>query len=310
MNLHTEVHITPSSRPLRHHDRILMLGSCFAENIAVKLQNGGFRCTSNPFGVLYNPMSISACLNRLLSNEPFTEADLTEYGGLYHSMLHHGSFSAAAPRECLQRLNDALQIGHRALQEADVIIITWGTAWIYEMEGRIVANCHKMPASCFTRRRLTGEEIAEHYRQLLALPQMQGKQIILTVSPIRHIKDGLHENQLSKATLLLAADQLTREAGCTYFPSYEIQLDELRDYRFYADDMLHPSAVAVDYIWEQFARTQLSEEARQAAAECEAYMRARAHRPLHPDDPACLRFAESLEQKRQALLRKYPYLEI
>lgn len=309
MDFRTSIHIPDAATPLQHHERIMMLGSCFTENMAIKLQNGGFRCSSNPFGVLYNPMSISACIRRLLNEAPFTANDLTEYGGLYHSMLHHGSFSAANEDDCLSRINASLAEGRKMLLEANVLIITWGTAWIYEMDGKAVANCHKLPADRFVRSRLTAEEIAEEYRQLFDLPELQNKRILLTVSPIRHIKDGLHENQLSKAELLLATDRLVNN-NIHYFPSYELLLDELRDYRFYADDMLHPSSVAIDYVWEQFAKTQISLEARKATAECEAYMRSKAHQPLHPDTPACLKFEESLERSRKQLLERYPYLEI
>jgi len=310
MEFRTNVHIQEASSPLLHREKILMLGSCFAENIAQKLQNGGIRCQSNPFGVLYNPMSIMACIYRMLSGEPFTESELIQYGGLYHSMLHHGSFSSSSADECLNRINSSLQEGRKALLEADVLIITWGTAWVYELNGQVVANCHKMPADRFTRRRLETAEIAAAYEKLLQTSEMRGKRVILTISPIRHIKDGLHENQLSKSTLLLAADQLTRTAGVSYFPSYEILLDELRDYRFFADDMLHPSSLAVDYIWERFSQTQLSPDARQAVAECEAYFRSKAHRPLHPDTPAYKRFMENLQSQEAALKQKYPYIRI
>lgn len=310
MKFRTEIAIPAATCPIQHYEKVMMLGSCFSENISQKLQKGGFRCISNPFGVLYNPTSISTCIRRLLQEKRFDESDLISYGRMHHSMLHHGSFSAADPEECLEHINRSLEAGRQALMEADIVIITWGTAWVYEMEGKTVANCHKIPAERFTRRRLSAKEIADDYEQLFALPELKHKRIILTVSPIRHIKDGLHENQLSKATLLLAADQLATNEKVCYFPSYELLLDELRDYRFYAEDMLHPSEVATDYIWEQFAASQLSQEAQQAAAECMAYNRSKAHRPLHPDDPAYKKFAETLEQKKTELLKRYPYAEL
>ena len=167
----------------------------------------------------------------------------------------------------------------------------------------IVANCHKLPADCFTRRRLQVKEIVTEWHSLLSLPLLRDKHFIFTVSPIRHIKDGLHQNQLSKATLLLACEQLA-----DYFPSYEIVTDELRDYRFYADDMLHPSSVAVDYIWERFKDTYFSHETiEEMRPLCQLYSDLN-HRPLHPDSPEYRTFREKTEEKTRALQKKYPWI--
>lgn len=309
MNLKTEVHIAKPARPIEHSDRVFMIGSCFAENMAERMKRSGIRTASNPFGVMYNPLSIAACIDRLLEGKPFGEDELIQYGGMYHSMMHHGAFSATDKATCLERINSSLREGERALREADIIIITWGTAWIYEFEGNVAGNCHKLPADRFTRRRLSPEEIAIRYRQLIGRADLRDKRFIFTVSPIRHIKDGLHENQLSKATLLLATDMLRQDfPELDYFPSYEIMNDELRDYRFYADDMLHPSALAEQYIWERFTGSRFSASALASAKECEDFFRAGAHRPLHPDSAQYQQFAEALQQKREALLKKYPYL--
>ena len=183
--------------------------------------------------------------------------ELVEHEGLWHSMAHHGSFSRATKEETEQAVRDSIETMQKALQEATVVIVTFGTAWVYELvESRkkkverpyIVGNCHKLPENVFMRRRLTVEEIVAAWKPILE--KYSNKKWLFTVSPIRHIKDGLHENQISKATLLLAVDQLG-----DYFPSYEIMLDELRDYRFYADDLVHPSSMAVNYIWERFVDT-------------------------------------------------------
>ena len=308
MKFHTDIQISKASQPIEHSEKILMLGSCFAENMEEKFANSGFRVCCNPFGTLYNPLSIAACLQSLIDEKHFSAEDLHFSGGQYHSMLHHGRFSSADADECLGMVNESIRQGRMALQEADRLIITWGTAWVYEMEGKIVGNCHKLPASCFLRRRLTIEEIIRTCSTLFQHPLLREKKVLITVSPIRHIKDGLHENQLSKATLLLAADQLVQQANWTYFPAYELMLDELRDYRFYAADMVHPSPVAIDYVWERFAETQFSENAQIAAKECEPYFLSLAHRPLHPESAVYQQFRKQMEARKLALSKKYPYL--
>lgn len=219
-----------------------MVGSCFSDVIGEQMKQRYLKVTCNPFGTLYNPLSIAQAINR-------TEVpELIEHEGLWHSMVHHGSFSRADKSEAEQAVRGSIETMQKALQEATVVIVTFGTAWVYEKDGEIVGNCHKLPENCFTRRRLTVGEIVKAWKPILK--KYNDKKWLFTVSPIRHIKDGLHENQLSKATLLEAVEQLG-----DYFPSYEIMLDELRDYRFYADDLVHPSSLAVSYIWERFVDT-------------------------------------------------------
>ena len=228
-----------------------MLGSCFSDEIGEQMQRRYLNVTCNPFGTLYNPLSIAQALQ--MTEVP----QLVEHDGLWHSMVHHGSFSRADQHEAKQAIRASIETMQQTLKEATVVIVTFGTAWVYEKDGKIVGNCHKLPESCFTRRRLSVEEIVAAWRPIL--DRYPDKHWLFTVSPIRHIKDGLHENQLSKATLLMAVEQLSslegRSGGVLYFPSYEILLDELRDYRFYADDLVHPSSLAVNYIWERFVDT-------------------------------------------------------
>ena len=246
MKLQTIVDIAPSPWKIGFEDNILMLGSCFADSMGEQMMQRGLNVTCNPFGTLYNPLSIANAINlqSSISNLP-----LVYHEGLWHSMAHHGSFSRADKTEAEQAVADSIATMQHALEEATVIIVTFGTAWVYEMNGQIVGNCHKLPESTFTRRRLSVEEIVAAWKPLLE--RYADKKWLFTVSPIRHIKDGLHENQLSKATLLQAIEELTP----SYFPSYEIMNDELRDYRFYADDLVHPSSLAIQYIWERFVQT-------------------------------------------------------
>ena len=250
MKLQTIVDIQPSAWKIGYEDRILMVGSCFSDEIGAQMQERYLHVTCNPFGTLYNPLSIAQALT--MTEMPV----LVEHEGLWHSMAHHGAFSRADKNEAEQAIRGSIETMQQALQEATVVIVTFGTAWVYELKDGIsglgfsglVGNCHKLPESCFNRRRLSVEEIVAAWKPILA--QYSDKRWLFTVSPIRHIRDGLHENQLSKAILLQAVEYLG-----DYFPSYEIMLDELRDYRFYADDLVHPSSLAVNYIWERFVDT-------------------------------------------------------
>ena len=254
MKLQTVVDIAPSNRKIGYEDRILMLGSCFSDAIGQIMAEHYLPVTCNPFGTLYNPLSIAQALTFQIS--PF---NFQFHDGLWHSMAHHGSFSRATKEEAEAAVRASIETMRKALEESTVVIVTFGTAWVYEfspMNGQpsvVVGNCHKLPETCFTRRRLGVDEIVAAWRPIL--DKYPDKHWLFTVSPIRHIKDGLPENQLSKATLLLAIEQLInnrQSSSRQYFPSYEILLDELRDYRFYADDLVHPSSMAVNYIWERF----------------------------------------------------------
>ena len=217
MKLQTFIEIPASSWQIGYDDRILLLGSCFSDEIGSKLQEHYFRLTSNPFGTLYNPLSIAQALQ--MKEVP----ELVEYGGLWHSMAHHGSFSFASRTETYEAVSRSIRTLQRAFQDASVVMITFGTAWIYEQDGRVVGNCHKMPADRFTRRSLSVDEIVAAWQPILAA--YPDKKWLFTVSPIRHVKDGLHENQLSKATLLMAVEQLTHQSSpitnsgkAAYFP--------------------------------------------------------------------------------------------
>ncbi len=256
MKLQTIVDIKPSAWKIGYEDKILMLGSCFSDEIGEQMKQRYLNVTCNPFGTLYNPLSIANAIN-YKSSIINHQLPLVEYDGMWHSMAHHGSFSRPTQEEAEQAVRDSIDTMQRALEEATVVIVTFGTAWVYEMNGEIVGNCHKLPESSFTRRRLAVEEIVAAWQPILE--RYPDKHWLFTVSPIRHIKDGLHENQLSKATLLQAVEELSlpfmEGQGVGYFPSYEIMLDELRDYRFYADDLVHPSSLAVNYIWERFVDT-------------------------------------------------------
>lgn len=312
--------LTPVERPalrpsIGYAHRLMLMGSCFAAHIGARLQEARFRCDANPYGVLYNPLSISAALREMLAGKVYAAADLYPHQGLWHSPMHHGDFSAATPDEALQRINSRLRPASAALPALDFLLLTWGTAWVYEdrTTGRVAGNCHKLPETRFLRRRLAVDEIVEDAASLFdeLWRQRASLQVVLTVSPIRHVRDGLHDNQLSKATLLLAADRLCAAfpGRVFYFPAYELLQDELRDYRFYADDLVHPSPLAVRYVWERFAEWCLSPEARGLMAEVEDIRKALEHRPLHPESEEYKRFLGQIVLKMERLNGKYPYFD-
>ena len=310
MKLYTTVHVTPSEKKIGYGDKILLLGSCFADNIGAKFEEHYFQTTINPFGTLYNPASIAKAV--LDMGYGPSGMGLVEHNGLWHSMMHHGSYSGVDKEDVIARCEESRIQMREALQQASVVIVTFGTAWVYEYEGEVVANCHKLPANRFVRRRLTVDEIVDMWQPIIA--SMPDKHWIFTVSPIRHIKDGLHENQVSKAILLQAVDRLTSiqsnslMGSKSYFPSYEIMLDELRDYRFYAEDMVHPSAVAVDYIWQRFVETYMTTDTQQEMRILHQLWRDRHHRFLHPDSPEAEQFAEHIKTRLQQLQPRYPWL--
>lgn len=315
MNFFTSVDIATDLPRLTHQDHLLLMGSCFATHMGIRLTDGKFCCMVNPYGVLYNPLSLSTSLREALDGKVYVEADLYEHEGMWHSPMHYGDFSAFTPAEVLRCINGRLGEMCALLPKLDYLLLTWGSAWVYEdrLTGRIVGNCHKLPERCFNRRRLEIEEIVEDYVALLnALQAVRPElKVLLTISPIRHLRDGLHDNQLSKATLLLAADALKRRfpEKVFYFPAYEIILDELRDYRFYATDMVHPSEIALDYVWERFSASCLSKEAVQVSNECGQIGKALEHKPFHPDSEYYKSFLEQILLKIGRLKEKYPYLD-
>ena len=311
MKLYTSVDIAPSPKKIAYNDKILLLGSCFADNIGTKFGEYYFQTTVNPYGTLYNPASIAKAISGI--GNGVSDIGIVEHNGLWHSLSHHGSFSRADKEDLVRACEQSKVQLREALQLASIMIITFGTAWVYEYEDKVVANCHKLPANRFVRRRMTVDEIVEIWQPILAA--MPDKHWIFTVSPIRHVKDGLHENQISKAILLQAMDRLTAKqldspiGDLSYFPSYEIMLDELRDYRFYAEDMVHPSAVAVDYIWQRFVDTYMTADTQNEMRTLHQLWRDRHHRFLHPDSPEAQQFAAYIKTRLQQLQPRYPWLE-
>ncbi len=286
LKLQTPVEAGRSKVGISLNDKIFILGSCFADNIGQKMIDLGFDVCVNPFGTIYNPVSVCNSIARLTSGIPFSEDECVQMGagaGLVCSFSHHTSFARSTAEDFLNVANASLEEASCRWKAATKVIITIGTAWIYEYtnSGEVVSNCLKINAKEFTRRRLSVKETATLLMNMVA--RHPDKEFIFTVSPIRHLKDGAHGNQLSKSTLLLALDEVVAKfpERCEYFPAYEIVLDELRDYRFYTPDMVHPSEQAVGYIWSRFVDFTIpTAEFQELADRQKKFLRSR-HRPIH-----------------------------
>lgn len=307
----------PSGLPkLSQRMPLLMVGSCFATEMGLRLQEAKFDCDLNPYGVLYNPLSIASALEEMANGKGYTQEELFLYQGLWHSPMHHGDFSSTHANQVLDAINGRIAHAHARMPQLQRLVLTLGTAFVYrrKADGRVVGNCHKLPEREFVREMLSVEQAAEALSSVLTRlktlsPELE---VMLTVSPVRHLRDGLSANQLSKSTLLLAVNKLQQHfAGWVhYFPAYEIVMDELRDYRFYADDLTHPSRWTIDYVWQKLVDACFTSEAKQIAAEAEALRKALDHRPLHPDSAAYKAFLEQTMLKIERLSGKYPYLDL
>lgn len=297
--------------------RNLFMGSCFTENVGNRMKDLKFDIDINPFGILYNPVSIANGLQFLLQNKEFKEADLIETDGLWHSFYHHGRFSFPDKQETIDTINRTIKSSSAYLEKAGFLFITFGTAWVYRYlkTGQIVSNCHKIPANEFERVRLSVNEIVSEYIALLKEIEKRNPslKVIFTVSPIRHWKDGAVENQRSKSVLLLAIDEIIKKSGadfCTYFPAYEIVMDELRDYRFYADDMIHITDFAVNHIWEKFQTSLIDDESQLIIPQIQKIVKAVNHKPLHKNTVEYLRFLKQMEDETLLLESRCSYLNL
>ncbi len=306
MNFRTEIQIKKSQEKICHKQKILLLGSCFAQNMQVKFAEGGFEAM-HPFGAIYNPYSVANSFKLIAEKQMPSAESLFFQKDKWNSYAFHSSYSSADKNEAIRQMSEAITNANDILNsENSIIIITLGTSWVYELNetGEIVANCHHSNASSFTRRAMDVEEIIEVLKPIC----QTGKRIIFTVSPVRHLKDGAHENQLSKSRLLLAVDKLvTLHPNCEYFPSYEIVLDELRDYRFFAEDMAHPTALAVDYIWEKFSGAYFSDKTIDGIKEYEKIVKTEKHRPSNPESEQYISLLEKIKNDKINWTKKFKF---
>lgn len=308
MIFHTEINIKPLEQTVVYADALLFLGSCFADEVGVICKGLGFNALVNPFGVLYNPASIAQSVERLDSGRPFTRDDVIAVGERqYCTFNHNTAFWNTSEDMLLQTINQRLGEAHEHFMKSKWLVVSLGTSWVFKhrMSGQIVSNCHKLPAHQFDREFLTVERSSQYLSGIVE--RHPEKQFIFTVSPLRHLKDGMHGSQLSKAVLLLAVNEICRQfANAHYFPAYEIMMDELRDYRFYKEDMVHPTEQAVRYIWERFAEFAINaseKPAMNAAAELRQMLE---HKPLFPETEAFKRFELQKERKTAELKKNYP----
>jgi hypothetical protein len=309
MNFTTQIPISKHENNISHKDKIMLLGSCFTENIGNKLSINGFETMINPFGILYNPFSICNSLDRIINLKFLVSEDLVQVNEFWYSYEHHGIFRNENSDNLLQTINLGISEANSFLKQTNWLIITLGTAWIFFLKenNKILGNCHKLNSQLIDRRLLTTNEITENINLTInnirkINPDIK---IILTVSPIRHWKQGFRENLISKSTLHLATDQICKSINnCSYFPAYEIVMDELRDYRFYQADMLHPSEVAVDYIWEKFSNHLFSDNTIQLCKDYFKLHSMKQHRAFNPESQGYKQHLIKIEKLEQELYEK------
>jgi GSCFA family protein len=313
MQFRTQIPIQKSNHQLDYDSKVVSLGSCFAAHIGDKFTHHQFRNVANPFGIIFQPLALAEIIRFAVTQKIFTDTDIFEHNGIWHSFAAHSSLSNTNRDQLIETLNNATQQLHDALSEASHLILTLGTAWAYKHNesSEYVANCHKVPQHQFSKELLSIADISGSLRDLISSVHTVNPDchIIFTVSPVRHIKDGFVENQHSKANLISALHDKLASADASYFPSYEIMMDELRDYRFYAEDMLHPNQVAVDYIWQRFKDTYISESAYAIMDKTGNIQKGLSHRPFNPDTAQHKAFRENLQNEITQLQSQFPYMK-
>ncbi len=303
MKFRTEVDIPASEKKIEIEDKIFSIGSCFASEMTDLLKDGQLQTLNNPFGTIFNPFSINNAIQRLHDSSFYEEEELITYNEEYISLDHHTSFDTRYIHQTLDKINKSIEDGNAFLQEVDWIIITYGSSFIYEFlpKKKLVANCHKIPQKFFEKKLLTHQELTGSiYNTILELKDIckEGVQILFTVSPVRHTKDGMVENQLSKSKLITAIhESISLFEDCHYLPVYEILMDDLRDYRFYKEDMIHPSTQAVNYIFDKFGNAYFSGETQNFIKENFKIIRALEHKTSDKKDPKFIEFREKLDQR-------------
>lgn len=316
MKLQTQIPLEPISGQMDYSSKILLLGSCFSQNMGAKLDYYQFQTLQNPFGILFNPLAIDNLLQKALNKYEYYEEDIFRLNGRWHCFDAHSDLSSDSKEELLTNLNTALTRTHQFLREASHLFITLGTAWVYQHEksNQFVANCHRVPQKEFGKHLLSVDEIRGSLQRIASTIEKinPDASLMLTISPIRHLKDGFIENQRSKSHLITAVHELfgVLPSGIKgfYFPSYEIMMDELRDYRFYERDMVHPNPLAIDYIWEKFKAVWVSKDVEEVMEQVAEIQKGLAHRPFEVASEAHQKFLKSLTQKIAYIKSKYPFM--
>lgn len=319
-NFRLALNIPPFPQQINHRQNIFLLGSCFTEHISRQLTNNKFTVLENPNGILFNPVSIARSIISYIEQKQYDDEDLFYHNELWNSWDHHSRFSHPDKQHALQQINDSQRAACLYLKQADWLIITLGTAFVYEWTEHssplypytnVVANCHKIPQDRFRKRLMSSEEVFTildnlRYRLTLFNPNIK---IIYTISPVRHTRDGLIENNRSKATLIQAVHHIVEKfENHFYFPAYELVIDDLRDYRFYAEDMVHPNYLATAYVWENFTTACIDPSSHPLMKEMEKVNKAMKHRPFNPSSEAHRQFLNSSLTRVQTLQKQYPFL--
>ncbi len=314
MKLQTQIPLKPQQHnQIDYHSKIILFGSCFVENIGEKLNYYKFQQLQNPFGILFHPLAIENLITYAINKKDYSKNDVFFHNEQWHCYEAHSRLSNSSKEDLIEELNNQISLTNSFLKEASHIIITLGTAWVYRNleTDNIVANCHKVSQKQFVKELLTVDDISESLKSIVALIKSvnSNTSVIFTVSPVRHIKDGFVENTRSKAHLVAAIHQVVEPRNqIYYFPSYEIMLDELRDYRFYKEDMLHPNTLAVNYIWEKFQNVWVSNQATETLQNIDAIQKRLLHKPFNPNSEEHQRFLEDLKQKQIHLQKDFPHI--
>jgi len=314
MEFRTEIPAPSSAWNIENDSQLLFMGSCFAENIGQKLEEQKMKTLINPFGVMYNPVSLARSVRRIVDNAKASDRDLIQLKDLWASFNFHSCFSGLDKGQVLWSINNATEKAHEFLKKTNYLVLTLGTAWVYILQStdEIIANCHKVPEKHFMRERLSIDDIRTSLKSIAddvvrINPELK---IILTVSPIRHWKDGAHQNQLSKASLLLAIEKLVQEeVHVEYFPAYEFQMDDLRDYRFYKKNLLHPNGEAVEYIWTKFKECYFSEDAHTILGQVASFIKAAHHRPFNRLSESHQKFVRIQLVELKEFHKKHPHFD-
>ncbi|OGS72460.1 MAG: GSCFA domain-containing protein [Flavobacteria bacterium RIFCSPLOWO2_12_FULL_31_7] len=314
MNFQTQIPIRKYDFPIDYTSKVLLLGSCFAENMAQKFEYFKFDTVVNPFGIIFNPISLEKLIVRSIRKNYFTEEDIFFHNETWHCFEVHSELSNSDKEVFLNELNQLIDSTNWHIEKSTHCLITLGTSWVYKHieSNKIVANCHKVPQKQFVKELLSIAQIEASLKKIITEIQAVNPncKFIFTVSPVRHIKDGFVENNLSKAHLIAALQSSSFQLpASSYFPSYEIMMDELRDYRFYAEDMLHPNQTAIDYIWIKFFENYVAEKEFEVMQQVCDIQKALHHRPFHPNSESHLKFLENLNKKINTLVKKHPHFQ-
>jgi GSCFA family len=319
MDFHIEFSPKHLPQKINHRHKLLLLGSCFTENIGDKLVAHKFSVLQNPNGILFNPVSVKEAVENYISNKIITESDLFYLNEGYHSWQHHSRFSGTTKEDAVQKINTSTNTAHHYLKETDTVIITLGSAWVYELTGKaangkvgnVAANNHKAPADWFNRRLLSNTEVIDLLNTTVSQLQQFNPftKIIFTISPVRHLREGFVENNRSKAALINAVHAAAEHfENVFYFPAYELVIDDLRDYRFYAEDMVHPNYAATNYVWEKFVASCIDEPSQELMKQINEINAAINHKPFNSTSEAHKKFLQTYLQKLQTIRLRCPYI--